>query len=66
MPDVALLLENAKRGKDRIVGEKGLAAEGRGDFPDSDCALSHTTSMSRSSASVRLRDFFRATGSSDN
>ena len=39
MPDVALLLENAKRGEDCIVGKNWLAGEGRGDFSDSDCAF---------------------------
>jgi hypothetical protein len=39
MPDVAFLLENAKRGEDRVIGENGLAGKGRGDFSDSDCAF---------------------------
>ena len=39
MPDVAFLLENAKRGEDRVIGETRLAGEGRGDFPDSGCAF---------------------------
>ena len=36
---VAFLLENAKRGEDRVIGENGLSREGRGDFSDSDCAF---------------------------
>ena len=36
MPDIALLLENAKRGEDRVVGETGLAGQGRGDFSNGD------------------------------
>jgi hypothetical protein len=39
MPDVAFLLENAKRSEDRVVGETGLAGESRGDFSDSGCAF---------------------------
>jgi hypothetical protein len=39
MPNVSLLLENAKSGEDRIVGENGLAGKGRGDFPYSDCSF---------------------------
>jgi hypothetical protein len=39
VPDVALLLENAQRGKDGVVGKNGLAVESRCHVPHSGCAL---------------------------